>query len=185
MCRKIVCLSLLFVSSQLFAASGHDSDLTMKNWASHPSIVAIRDMYKETNANRKSGTYTTERRRFDVRSAQCGDEPVRELILVRDDRQRVRLFVKVSVSRKGEPYSVHRYYDASGKLRFVSSGSIMVSYRNYLDKSGKVFWSLEKDYMKYRPGKLDNNSGLISPLRAKDTPALFHAAQSCPSIDKD
>ena len=185
MCRKIVCLSLLFVSSQLFAASGHDSDLTMKNWASHPSIVAIRDMYKETNANRKSGAYTTERRRFDVRSAQCGDEPVRELILVRDDRQRVRLFVKVSVSRKGEPYSVHRYYDASGKLRFVSSGSIMVSYRNYLDKSGKVFWSLEKDYMKYRPGKLDNSSGLTSPLRAKDVPAIFNAAQSCPSIDKD
>ena len=182
MFRQAVFLLLLFFGIQLAAAGERNSELTLKNWASHPSIIAIRDIYKETNVKRKSGEYTTERRRFDVRSPQCGDEPVRELILVRDDRQRVRLFVKVSVSKKGEPYTVHRYYDARGKLRFISSGSIMVSHRLYLNESGKVFWSLEKDYMKYRPGKLDNNSGLTNPLLAKDVPALFHAAQSCPAI---
>jgi len=178
---RILSVWLILVLPEL-ALAGSDAEITIKNWAAHPSIVAIRDIYKETNTKRKSGEYKTERRRFDVRSLQCGPEPVREILLVRDDRQRVRLFVITGMNRKGTPYAIYRYYDVSGVLRFVSSGDIMTSDRLYLNKSGKVFWSLKKDFMKYRPGKLDNNSSEARPLRAKDVPALFHAAQSCPSV---
>ncbi|MDH5633494.1 MAG: hypothetical protein OEZ10_10935 [Gammaproteobacteria bacterium] len=170
-------LALLPVS--VFAAS-RDEAITLKNWITHPRILEVKSLYRETAEGIKSGVLIVENRQYDITSSSCGTNPIRSHRLVKDKAGNIRMYGRVELASGGEPLTIDRYYDTGGALRFVTIGTIMASHRIYLDETGKVFWSLDKDFVKYRQAKFSNQDRETKPLKAEAAGKLFDEKQACP-----
>jgi hypothetical protein len=178
----LVCCAFLLGTSA--GTNGAQYALTLEDWKNHPDVKAVREIYDETKAGIKDKKYRSTNRRFDVEAASCATYPVKSETLVFDTVNRVRLFNIEQIGSHREPFTVERYYDSNGALRFVFVERLFSNVRIYLDSAGNVIWAVEHSNNKFTVFDSKNDDWEMKPNNAKEAREEFQAQQLCPEITK-
>lgn len=127
--------TLLFAFALAAAGAGA---VTSKNWETHPSVVASRDVYKEVTAAVGAKTWRV------IDAPDCVEEFTTWFLAT--DGQGVARYLRYEGGSGDSSQTVEQYYDAKGRVRFVfgrvgAVPSSWVEARWWLDESGAVVWT--------------------------------------------
>ena len=179
---RVLCTALLFCGLSAWGAT--DRPVTIDTWTNHPGIKEVRAIYNEIESGIKQKKYRTTVRRFDIHSPLCATYPVKSETLTVDSQNRPRLYRLEQLGSHGEPFTVGRYYDAKGSLRFVYVDRSVSSLRIYLNGDGDVFWAVEKNADKFTAFDSKSGDWETKPRRADGAREAFQERQLCPEIKK-
>lgn len=115
--------------------------ITIRNWMTHPKIVAVRKIVNMIDASK----YESE-----SKTGLCGDSGhgESERTKITDDKGRIRELVLAGGSEDSAETDSH-YYDANGKLRFIFTTRNDVhgnsdEIRTYFDETGARIWDVRR-----------------------------------------
>ena len=182
--RPLIGLCSALLLWGLSAQGGTERSVSIDNWTNHPDVKEVRTIYDEIKSGIKDKKYKTKVRRFNVESPLCSTYPVKSEILTVDSENRPRLYQLEQIGSHREPFTVERYYDAKGTLRFVYVDRLISIVRIYLNRESKVIWAVEKNGNKLTA--LDSNNGdwETKPNSASGAREAFQEQQLCPEIKK-
>ena len=158
--------------------------IRLDNWMSHQDVNNVRVIYKDIQTGIHTKRYNITTKRFDTESPSCATYPIKTEALVRDSRNRVRKLSIEQIGSHREPFTIDRYYDSNGVLRFVYVDRLTSSVRIYLDSKGKVFWAVEKNDNETREYSSNNDDWETKPISASGAVKFFQDKQLCPEIDR-
>ena len=156
----------------------------MEDWKNHPDVKDVRVIYDEVRAGIKENRYKTKTRNFDVESPSCSTYPIKSETLVVDETNRPRMLKTDQIKSHRELFTVERYYDTDGRLRFVFIDHSPGNVRIYLNAGGKVFWAVEQDGDKLTVGNYSTGGWETKPSNATVAKQAFNEDGSCPEITK-
>jgi len=156
----------------------------MEDWKDHPEVKDVRVMYDEIKAGIKENRYKTKTRNFNVESPLCSTYPIKSKTLAIDEANRPRMLKTDQIKSHREVFTVERYYDKTGKLRFVFVDNATENSRIYLNVKGQVFWSVEQDGDKFTVGDHSTGDWVTEPSNATAAKEVFNEDGSCPEIAK-
>lgn len=163
---------------------GAEYALKLEDWKHHPDVKAVREIYDEIKAGIKDNSYKSRTRKFDVESASCESHPLKSETLVSDTAGRVRLYKIEQLGSHREPFTIERYYDSNGQLRFVFVERLFSNERVYLNSAGNVFWAVEQRNNKLTVSDSSSDDWEMRPNSARKAKEEFGARQRCPEITK-
>lgn len=183
--KKIALLvHLAFLLGISAVTYGANYSVTLEDWKNHPDVKAVREIYDEIRAGIKDKNYKIQTKRYDVESASCATYPIKQETLVFDTVGQVRLYEIEKLGSHRESFSIERYYDSSGTIRFVFVDRLFSSVRIYLNNSGDVFWAIEHSNNKFTVFDSSNDDWEINPNIAQKAREMFQAKKPCPEITK-
>lgn len=156
----------------------------MEDWRNQPDVKDVRTIYEEIRAGIKENRYKTKTRNFDVESPLCVTYPIKSQTLAVDDANRPRMLKTSQIKSHRELFTVERYYDTAGRLRFVFVDHSPENVRIYLNAEGKVFWAVEQDGDKFTVGSYSTGDWETEPSNATVAKEVFNEDGSCPEIVK-
>lgn len=176
------CSGLLL--SALAAWGGTDPSVTIDNWMNHPEVQEVRTIYQEIRSAIQYRRYRTTARRFNIDSPLCPTYPVKSQTLTVDSANRPRLHRLEQLGSHREPFTVERYYDAKGVLRFVYVERFISSVRIYLNREGKVFWAVEQKADQVTAFDSKDGDWETIPDSADGAREAFQEQQPCPEVKR-
>lgn len=156
----------------------------LEDWKNHPGVKAVREIYDEVKTGINDKKYKSRIRRFDIESASCATYPIKSQTLVSDIADRVRLYKIEQIGSHRESFTVERYYDSNGKLRFVFVQRLFSNVRIYLNNAGNVFWAVEQSNNMFTVFDSSNEDWEMRPNNEKEAREEFQAQQLCSEITK-
>jgi len=156
--------------------------ISLGNWITHQDVKDVRVIYNEIENGIETNKYKTITKRFDTKSPSCSTYPIRTEALVTDSKNRVRKLFIEQIGSHREPFTIERYYDANGVLRFAYVDRLISSVRIYLDSKGKVIWAVEKSDKETREYSSNNDDWETKPVSASGALKFFKLKQLCPLI---
>lgn len=158
--------------------------LTLDDWKNHHDVKEVRNIYNEIKTGIKNNSYTNKKREFDVKAISCATYPVKSEAISVDTNNRIRLYKIEQIGSHREPFTIERYYDSKGTLRFVFVDYIFANVRIYINSVGKVFWAVEQKNNKFTVFDSANGDWEVRPFIAEKAGEEFEAKQLCPEILK-
>jgi len=172
---------ILALSSVPIFANPRDQ-IGLDNWITQQDVKGVRVIYEEIQAGLMNKRYKIITKRFDTESPSCSTYPVKSIALVKDDRNRVRKLFIEQIGSHRESFTIDRYYDINGVLRFVYVDRLISNVRIYLDSKGMVFWAVEKNNRETREYSSNNDDWETKPISASGALKEFQNKQLCPEI---
>jgi len=157
--------------------------VTMEDWKNHPDVNEVRVIYDEIKNGIKESIYKTKTRRFNVESPSCSTYPIKSEMLLLDSQNRPRLYQLEQIGSDRESFTVERYYDVKGTLRFVYVDRVITNIRIYLNGAGKVVWAVEQHKNKFTVFDSGNEDWEVNPNTANKAKEEFQEPESCPEIE--
>ncbi len=157
--------------------------VTTEDWKNHPDVNEGRVIYDEIKNGIKENTYKTKIRRFNVESPSCSTYPIKSEMLVWDSQNRPRLYQIEQIGSDRESFTVERYYDAKGTLRFVHVDRVITNIRIYLTGVGKIIWAVEQHKNKFTVFDSGKEDWEVNPNTANKAKAEFQEQRSCPELE--
>jgi len=158
--------------------------VTMEDWKNHPDVNEVRVIYDEIKNGIRANIYRTKIRRFNVESASCSTYPIKSEMLVLDSQNRPRLYQIEQIGSDRESFTVERYYDVKGTLRFVYVDRVITNSRIYLNGAGNVVWAVEQHENKFTVFESDKEDWEMNPNTANKAKEEFQEQRLCPEITK-
>ncbi|MEK6770508.1 MAG: hypothetical protein AABY62_02540 [Pseudomonadota bacterium] len=156
----------------------------LADWKNHPDVKSARQIYDEIRIGIKEKKYITKVRKYDVESPSCATYPIKSETLVLDTANRVRLYQLEQIGSHREPFTVERYYDSTGTLRFVYVDRVITNVRIYLNSAGNVIWAVEQNGEKFTTYDSSNEDWEMKPNSANMAREEFQGQQLCQEITK-
>jgi len=156
----------------------------MEDWKNHPDVNEVRVIYDEIKNAIKDNIYKTKTRRFNVESPSCSTYPIKSEMLVLDSQNRPRLYQVEQIGSDRESFTVERYYDVKGTLRFVYVDRVITNIRIYLNGAGNVVWAVEQHENKVTVFESDKEDWEMNPNTANKAKEEFQEQRLCPEITK-
>lgn len=124
--------------------AGKQTEITQKNWFTHPKIQEIQKIVRSVNAGLKKNAYKISRREFEV--CPYSYFTVRR---IGRDRNGAVAWYEHFFSYEDGSYDYHYYFDPQGRLRFVlayanAANGTHEEKRSYFDQTGKQIWEFTK-----------------------------------------
>jgi len=182
--RRLIVLCSALLLWGLSAQGGTDRPVSIDNWTNHPDVKEVRTIYDEIKRGIKDKKYKTKARRFNVESPLCSTYPVKAELLTVDGENKPRLYQVEQIGSHREPFTVGRYFDPKGALRFVYVDRVISSVRIYLNRESKVFWAVKKNGDKLTAFDSNNDDWETKPNSASGAREAFQEQQLCPEIEK-
>src|SRR2546421_12614414 len=105
-------------------------------------------------------------------------------MLVLDSQNRLRLYQIEQIGSDRESFTVERYYDVRGTLRFVYVDRVITNIRIYLNGAGNVVWAVEQHENKFTVFESDKEDWEMNPNTANKANEEFQEQRLCPEITK-
>jgi len=156
----------------------------LEDWKNHPDVREVRAIYDEIKIGTKENKYKTRTRNYNVESPSCSTYPTKSKTLVVDEANRPRMLKVDQIISHREVLTVERYYDKTGRLRFVLVDHTSGPTRIYLNTEGKVFWAVGQDGEKFTVGDSSPGDWETKPSNATVAKDMFNESGSCPEITK-
>jgi hypothetical protein len=176
--RLIMTIFLLALSMQL-ALAAMLPPVTLENWEKHPAIKEVREIQRAINREVKNKKYRTKSRRFKIESPRCRTSyPMVSEAVYYNAQNRVALYHVIQMGSHEEMYSIDRYYDNNGILRFFFLDRITSKVRIYFDRNGKQIWAVDQNGDEYS----ESQGWETEPETASAVLKAFREQQSCPEL---
>ncbi len=151
----------------------------LEDWQNHPDVKEVRAIQTAISNGIKNKKYMTNVRRFRVESPRCPEPyPMISETLYTDARNRVVLYHVVQMGSDEESFTIDRYYDANGMLRFFFLDRVLSNVRIYFDRNGKQFWAVDQNRDKFTVSQ----GWETAPDTASAAQKAFREQQPCPEL---
>ncbi len=171
------CFAFLVIAQA--ALGGENPPVTLENWKNHPSVKEVRAIQTAISNGIKNKKYVLKARKFRVEAPQCrGGYPIISETLYLDAQHRVVLYHVEQMGSDEESFSMDRYYDTNGVLRFFFLDRVLSNVRVYLDRDGKPFWSMEQNGSEFTA----SDGWDTEPNTASGAQSAFRESQACPEL---
>ena len=156
----------------------------IEDWKNHPDVKEVRMIYDEIRNGIKNNKFKSKLKKFNINSEICSSSPypLKEKLLVSDTENRIRMYQVEQISHRTykESFTVERYYDSSGMLRFVFVDRNSSNVRIYLNSVGKIVWSVDQYNNTFTVGDTGDEDWEVTPKSADDAKMEFMEQESCP-----
>src|SRR6266581_2853502 len=121
-------------------------NVKLEDWKNHPDVKEVRAIQTAISNGIKNKKYMAKVRRFRVESPRCPEPyPIISETLYVDAHNRVVLYNIKQMGSDEESFTIDRYYDANGTLRFFFLDRVLSNVRIYFDRNGKQFWAVDQN----------------------------------------
>lgn len=161
------------------ALGGERPPATLESWKNHPDVKEVRAIETEISNSIRKKRYSVKKRLFRVRSPRCSEPyPMISETLYIDAKNRVVLYHIKQMGSDEESFTIDRYYDRNGKLRFFFLDRVTSNSRIYFDHDGAQFWAVDQEGDKFSISQ----GWETEPLTANDARKAFLEQQPCPEM---
>ena len=186
MSRFATRIALFAIAARLLSPSGLSGQVprpkppvTLENWQNHPDVKEVRAIQTAISNGIKNKKYMTSVRRFRVESPRCPEPyPMISETLYLDAQNRVVLYHVVQMGSDEESFTIDRYYDANGMLRFFFLDRVLSNVRIYFDRNGKQLWAVEQNGDEFTVSQ----GWETAPDTASAAQRAFREQQPCPEL---
>ncbi|HYT03629.1 MAG TPA: hypothetical protein VEM13_01955 [Gemmatimonadales bacterium] len=144
--------------------------------------AVVAGMTKSRTALRKA-YITPKQEGLMLSQPSCSTYPIKSEMLVLDSENRPRLYQVEQMGSDRESFTVERYYDVKGTLRFVYVDRVITNIRIYLNGAGKVVWAVEQHENKFTVFDSGNEDWEVNPNTANKAKEEFQEQRSCPETE--